>query len=271
MNFVTNLQLLLDIESWERQLPPFHVFVGIPRSGSLIASLLAMRRNVKLWDVTQLADDKFLMENIQDGSCDRVLVVDDNASAAAHTFNRYRKRFQGAPCHIEYGVLYKSFKETRVDHFGQILTPPPIFEYDWHRRHYVEHIGVDLDGVICDDFHGIEQDGDDQDYLRKILQVKPLFVPSRPVMAIVTGRLEKWRQPTETWLARHQIPYKQLIMYPGNSANARRRAGNAWLAKAEFLARNDAWFFVESDPRQSQRIADHAQKPVFCPTDHMLY
>ncbi len=262
MNYITNAEFLVELARWERKLPHFDAFAGVPRSGIWPAAWLAMRRNVKLLDLTQLRSGD-VPEGVQS-----VLLVDDNAGEQANTLTKAMASIKPSGRTISCGVVYCSFRQTPVDYYSAFRFPGPVFEYDWHRRHYVKHAGFDMDGVLCDDYTGYERQ-DPAGYLNFLENVKPLFKPRDQVKAIVTARLEKYRDVTVDWLARHGVKYGALHMYPGTDVD-RHVDATFWMLKAEYLSRKDVWFFVESCPSQSQQIAAVAKKPVICP-GHGIY
>jgi hypothetical protein len=88
-----------------------------------------------------------------------------------------------------------------------------------------------------------------------------------PLKAIITARLERWREPTTEWLDRMGIKYQRLIMWPGTDPAARwhDHAAAKWKA-AEYAKLDDARIYVESDPHQAKIIAEASGKSVLCPT-----
>ena len=191
------------------------------------------------------------------------MIVDDNVSAKTATFTRLRLELPlWVVKRCEFGTMYRSYAESKVDHYSRHLFPGPVFEYDWHRRHYVRNAGFDMDGVLCEDYHGYESRAP-AEYADFLQNVKALYKPRDAVKAIVTARMEKNRAVTEDWLQRNGIRYEELIMYTGTEEQ--RRIDDCWLHKAEYLKRPDVWFFVESCPEQSRQIAAAAKKPVICP------
>lgn len=270
MIFVTNAEFMRVVDAWERKLPEFDAFCGIPRCGVWPAVMLALKRNKPLLSLEQMYLGAV-------GHAKRILVVDDNGTARAQTFNKVKARLTGCPFVWEYGLVYRS--TPRPSHSAVDVPQGPIFEYDWHRRHYVTHLALDMDGVICEDFVGAERCEDDPHYLHFLENAKPIRRfndrAGSPLQlgAIVTGRLERYRPQTQAWLAKHGIKYRHLSMYPGSLADRRRR-DDAWQTKADFVKsypREDLWFFVESSPKQAKAIAEAANRMVWCPTNSTVY
>lgn len=273
--FVNNAKLLRDACDWATRLPRYDAYVGVPRGGVFIAAAMACQRNSKLLSLEHLVGNRswslcippihVANQQPSEVSGGHILVVDDNAGPASATLRRVRELVgKTDPVRVDYGVLYRTVKSLAIDYWFETTPVGPVFEYDWHRRGYVQHAGVDLDGVLCEDYAFPEKEGNDPEHDHHLQNARCLIVPRDPIKAIVTGRLEKHRAATEAWLARHKIRYCELIMYPGNSADQRRWEGTPWQHKAKFLARDDVWFFVESCPRQSGQIHRATSKPVIC-------
>ncbi|MGB3626238.1 MAG: glycosyltransferase, partial [Henriciella sp.] len=99
-------------------------------------------------------------------------------------------------------------------------------------------------------------------YIDFLLNAEPLFIPQKEISAIVTSRLEKYRPETESWLAAHNVAYKELIMLDLPSAAERRRLRAHAPFKAEVYGARDDILFVESNFRQARDIAQLTDKPV---------
>ena len=114
---------------------------------------------------------------------------------------------------------------------------------------------VDIDGVLCIDPTEEEND-DDANYRRFLLEAKPLWTPSYEVGWLVTSRLEKWRKPTEKWLAQQGVRYRELVMLDLPSREARIQSGCHARFKAEVYRNTPAVLFIESSappgPRDCQ-------------------
>lgn len=99
-----------------------------------------------------------------------------------------------------------------------------------------EIVSTDMDGVLC-------KDGE---------PLKPLLLPSYPVEEIITGRHERHRKATESWLSAHGVKYKKLCMMDVDSRD--------WKDIAEYKARiikeSKATVFIESDGKQARYIAE---------------
>src|SRR3990167_5082632 len=88
-------------------------------------------------------------------------------------------------------------------------------------------IVVDLDGCLVDIKHRIKAGLDNPDtFYEGIENDEPIWALCTLISAvtdkfsifILTGRPERVREQTETWLQKHFIPYNRLIMRPDGGA-----------------------------------------------------
>jgi orotate phosphoribosyltransferase len=278
MNFVSFQRMLQDVRDWSARLPSdLAAVAGVPRSGLVVASLLALHRNVHLVTLDELrAGARPWTRPLRRGVAARtegpVLVVDDSINSGA-TLEVARNDL-GRGGRFLFGALYYSDRRAaaHLDFVHRHVPSPRCFEWNvFHCRH-VSSACLDLDGVLCEDWTGREEDGEPgrRRYLEHLERARPRFLPTGyPALAIVTSRLETYRRHTEAWLARHGVRYGELVMSPHPSAEARRNAADAALRKAAYYcSRSDARVFIESDPGQARAIAAAAGKPVLC-TDTM--
>jgi hypothetical protein len=101
---------------------------------------------------------------------------------------------------------------------------------------YKSYIASDLDGVICED-----------EPTDKSADAKPLFVPSYPLVAIITDRLEKYREETQRWLNKNNVKYDRLFMAP----NA--RAESTALHKIAVLRKLRPPMYIKSDEALAEK------------------
>ena len=121
---------------------------------------------------------------------------------------------------------------------------------------------VDMDGVLTENVPA-EYDTDDDKYEWFLSQQKPLFIPETPIFRIVTSRLSKYRDVTETWLKQHGIQYSNLTML--NVKDKREKMGiDSGAYKAYVYGNCDSQLFIESCLREALTIKMSTGKPVFC-------
>jgi uncharacterized HAD superfamily protein len=161
-----------------------------------------------------------------------------------------------------------------VDLYGQLTPAPHLFEWNLFNCRQAERMAFDIDGVLCQDWSGGEEDSEEQQekYQEFIDSAPPRWLPrSAVVQLIVTARLEKHRAATEAWLRRHGVRCAQLVMGPWSTAAQRRRHYDAARFKGSAYARSSCTLMVESDQRQAEAIWQFARKPVLCPTTGRVF
>jgi len=260
------------------------IIVGIPRSGMLTASIIALKANLPLTDLYSfLRNDELrrgktrsykLSHLVHPQDARKILLVDDSVSTGsslAEAKGRL-KEFIAAGGEV---VTLAAYAERRsgdlVDIHFDLVGHPRMFE--WNVMHHPRLIDacMDIDGVLCVD--PTEEENDDGPrYLEFINNARPLIIPTIKVKRLVTSRLEKYRQPTEAWLARHGVQYGSLHMVDLPSAGERRRLKIHHKFKANVYASDiESTLFVESEPGQAIEIMRRTNKPVYCTEDNQMY
>jgi orotate phosphoribosyltransferase len=275
MRYRSIAELNGDIVEWLHRLPrDLELIVGVPRSGLLAASILALHLNLPLTDVEGLIEGRVLQPGprytgtVADllGEQRRVLVVDDSI-LFGRQLESVKERINAAslPHTIRYAALYPApGSEQQVDFFFETIATPRCFEWNlMHHPWVLSKTCMDIDGVLCRDPSSEEND-DGPEYRQFLQRAERHYLPTAPIRWLVTARLEKYRSLTEEWLAANGVEYSELIMmgYPDMAA---RRAANAYASfKAEIYRRTGAILFVESSPALAAEIARLSGKSVFC-------
>ncbi|HXG47021.1 MAG TPA: orotate phosphoribosyltransferase, partial [Methylomirabilota bacterium] len=281
MNFRSYSDLVTTLAVWQQRLPrDFTLICGIPRSGLMVASLLALQWNLPVTDVASLAAGRVLPGGRRQtargvdpdrflDTPQRILVVEDSVCAGAGVRRARADLAAVAKRHeIRYAAVYAALEgRNTVDYVAEVIGMPRVFEWNLFHHPVLRQSCVDIDGVLCRDPSGEEND-DGPRYREFLRSVEPRFVPSEEIGWLVTGRLEKYRSETEEWLRRHGIRYRELRMLDVPDMQTRRETGAAVAFKAEQYRRTGAELFIESDPRQAAEIAARARRHVIA-TDSM--
>lgn len=251
--------------------------VGIPRSGLLAANLFALHRGIPLADLDGLLDGRTLSTGARlepapadevIASARRILVLDDSVFSGS-AIDAARSRIAGAPFadRVLYGAVFVVPTALElVDVACEVVPPPRVFSWNLMSHSVLERACVDIDGVLCTDPTS-EQNDDGPRYRDFLVNAVPHMLPSRPVQAVVTSRLEKYRPETEAWLARHGVEYGRLHMLDLPDAASRQARNNHGAFKAGVYGATDAILFVESNPNQAREIARIARRAVICTDD----
>lgn len=270
MIFRTYNQIAADVREWSRRLPrDVAAVAGVPRSGSIVAALLAEFRHCHLAELRDLIDGRSpwtvrhrrrIPPRPENG---RVLLIDDTCWSG-RTMEDMRRRLAHRK-NVDYCALYYGRKGLPfLDRAGRFL--PSLqhsFQHNMLRDCLIRRFLFDLDGVICEDWGRPDVGKHAEAYQKHLQHARPLYLPSYPIPAVVTARLERWRPETANWLAKHGVRCGRLEMAPFETERERERYGHARY-KSDVYARSQARLFVESDDRQAREIHQRTKRPVLC-------
>jgi len=277
MQYRTVAQLDDAVVSWLGALPrDIDLVAGVPRSGLLVANLLALHLNVPMTDVAGLVEGRVIHVGARYKGSDpqqflakprHVLVVDDSVCSGS-AMQRVKDTLRNAalPHRVTYAAVYMSPEvrfDSHVDLYRELVAMPRVFEWNLMHSTVLANCCMDIDGVLCLD--PTDQENDDGARYERFLRFTPaLMLPTSPVGWLVTSRLEKYRAQTEEWLARHNVRFGELRMmqYPDMAA---RRAARAYARfKSDAYEETAAWLFIESDARMASEIATLSGRAVYC-------
>lgn len=282
MNWVSYEQLILDTQQFALQLPQDTVgIVGIPRSGMLVASLVALARNLPLGELDAFcksgsffsSGSRYGVRTKPVGDTGTVIVLDDSIHCG-RTMRTARRQLAGTGLvgRVIFACIYaeREVATRYVDRWHRVIEQPRLFEWNWLHHGLLAMAMLDFDGVLCED-PTVSEVENEEGYIRHLESAKPLLVPTVQVGWVVTTRLERWRSLSEAWLRAQRVVYGELVMLDGVSAARRRSEGLHADWKASHYTRTEALLFIESNPRQAERIATITGKPVLCPVVSRVY
>jgi len=258
-----------DTSQWLPSIPQgIDLVVGVPRSGMLPATLLALHLHTPLASVADYLNERTMGSGPRLGahfsfSLDdvniTVLVVDDSVYSGRQMIDTKRRiRARGVENNVFYCAPYVTPGTGHfVDLYYEVIPQPRIFEWNIMHHDVLSQACVDIDGVLCR-VPTNEENDDGAAYQTFLRTVEPLFLPKQPIRALVTNRLEEYRTPTEAWLDRYGIEYDHLIMMDYPTMEAQRKANRYAEHKAEACVATKAKLFIESSPEQAIGIARHA-------------
>ena len=266
LSYLTYDDLHRDVMALERRLPRDIVgVVGIPRSGMLPASIIALHRNLPLassCNLRWLHGGERCPPNTQ--RCGKLLVVDDSCYRGT-AMERARLNLGAATrSDLVFAAVY-GHPDTppgrQPDFVGRIVPGPRYFAWNLFRHADLKDAMLDLDGVLCVD-PPVSDSLDADAYAAWLPNAEPLNIPSVKVGAICTNRLRGHRAATEAWLAKHGVQYGELIMSPYDNPEKRERGPIHGWNKGEAYLASRCNLFVESDDGQARVIRESANKPV---------
>ncbi len=256
------------------------LIVGIPRSGTMVANILALYLNLPFTDI-----DNFLAGSIlktgstrkcqnwikTTGDSKHVLIVDDSISsgrAIKEVKDQLKEeKILGKVTYLAVYSLAASCK--KVDIYFEICEQPRMFEWNYMHHWALEYCCMDIDGVICEN-PSIFQNDDGVHYLEFIKNAPPKFIPTQKIGYLVSCRLEKYRKETEKWLEKYHVEYGELVLVDNITAKERALSFNHADYKAEIYKKTKCFLFFESDYNQALEICQKSGKPVLCVTNRKL-
>lgn len=274
MVFVTYEKLNSDIVDNLTKIPrDIDLIVGIPRSGMLVANMIALYLNKPFVDIDSYLEHRLFSVGSTKNSNDiiqnysdikKILIVEDSIDAGS-SIKRAKEKLIISEHEAVYLAAYvRSGKEKLVDIYFRTIDDTRIFEWNYMHNKLLEVSCLDIDGVLCSD-PTIEENDDGEKYRNFLLHAKPKLLPTRKVGYLVTSRLEKYRDLTEQWLNENGVEYKELIMMKLDSAEERRKLGNYGIFKANVYKNiKKSILFIESQACQAEEIARISGKCVFC-------
>jgi hypothetical protein len=238
--------------------PEIDAVCGVPRSGMIPASVIAAQLHLPLYSI----DSRGYVTNVGHGNRfepkpepKKFLYIDDTVASGAAI--RRLEAFKG----VTAAVYVNPRAKTKPDLYAVELELPHLLEWNLFNSGYVSSMAFDMDGVLCHDMP----------HTQPLETAKPYHLPRRDVLpAIITGRLEQDRAVTESWLKRHGIRYKRLIMFPGTNEDRNKPRAVSNYKAAEFIKLQLDWF-VESCPSQAREIAERTGAWVICTGNGEVY
>lgn len=251
--------------------------VGVPRSGMIPASQLAVMMGVPLTSVNEFVltgefhADGFSRINDRPVAEGPVLLLEDSVNTGRSLLHQVKKlggteihsRFQYANFTIIPASLYTAQHRPPLYCVRQV-PHPRIFAWNWLDSWITSRSMFDIDGVICADPRIF--DDEPTAYIHEIKNLLPRYITKQPaVHTFCTNRLERFRDVTEEYLRKHGLFWNTLLMRPEKTAAERRAAGPYGRWKGErYAAATNLQLFVESDRVQAELIFRVSGKPVLC-------
>jgi hypothetical protein len=238
---------------------------GVPRSGMLAASAMAIHLSVPLLEAStqglrSLTHGRRIENVPQKG---RTIVVEDSLNTGRR-FSEL-KRSLGEE-HIYASIFSTPRSKHLADYVGCELPLPHWFDWWLYGSRAMQQmrIGIDFDGILCGDCpRDTDDDGERYSaWMQNVPAIRHVFPHGVPL--IITGRLEKYRSLTESWLARNRQVASKIIF--GHWPDIAARRGQSIAAfKAQQIVNEQCSHFIESDPRQAREIVERTGIPVICP------
>lgn len=265
--FVSMEELVSWVEDWVKIFPDrYDLVVGVPRSGLMVASLIACKLGLPLTtpdnSLNQIWSSRLMSK--QD-NFKHVLLVDDSVSSGRSITEGLSalKSILGQNIKISTAALIVSPESlNKVDLFYKIIPKPRLFEWNMLHSNKQMIIASDLDGVLCPEPPpGI--DLDPQNYNNWIRNVNPYMIPNFELEAVVTNRLSDYRDETEIWLKKNGVKYKHLMMWEENNLGPKKQSDIS-RHKVSALLKVKPDIYWESQFKEGEKINQQTKIPTLC-------
>jgi orotate phosphoribosyltransferase len=249
--------------------------IGIARTGMVPAALIAAHLHLPLGEVETFirSGGLWLGHGVRypygEPAAGPLAIIDDGVSVRGTAMrtarNRLRLAFPGRQ--FVTAACFVPNRNTWIDYWAESVEERDCrLQWQLLNNDLVGQYMVDFDGVLCHDPPHGETD-DEARWTAIFRDARPLYLPRwKPVGAIVTCRLEKYRDISQQWLRRQRAQYAQLIMCPAGSVaqrEAMRRKYGQWKGQI-YRDAAEMQLFVESCPYQAAEIRRASGKPVLC-------
>lgn len=270
MNFITYNQLKKDVIDWNSSLPDADLIVGVERSGIIPATILALQRNKPFLTLNQYLSNDFenyINSKVKTGEIKNVLIIDDSISSGK-TAEDIKERLKEERLYNRRHMVYFGGVYIVPDvcpngiykYYYKQITLPRIFEWNFQYNDNIRNSIWDIDGVI---FKEPPLEDDTKTYEAYIENPIPLYIPNIPILGIVSGRLEKYRDITEKTLKEYGIQYEFLKLAQFDTIKER-RMNDMGAIKGNIYKESQANVFFESSRQQAESIRQISGKDVIC-------
>jgi orotate phosphoribosyltransferase len=266
------------IVAWTRVLPrSLDLIVGIPRSGLLVANMIALYMHRPVGDVEGLLSGRQfdsgprLDRPAAEGRPLDILVVDDSLwSGAQMAEARRRIEAAGLPHRIRYGAVYIApGSADMVDFHHEVVPVPRLFEWNLMHHPFIEEGCLDI-GVLLGT-QGTPAPTIEPKALAKVLSnTVPAFRTDRRIGWLIADMPAACRPLLESWLVRHDVAYRTLVLR-GEPPETGARHSSCAAFMTHMYERTGAWVFIVGRPSLAARVARRALRPVFCHDQNRMF
>jgi adenine/guanine phosphoribosyltransferase-like PRPP-binding protein len=271
-SFVTINELVMWTTEWIKSFSnTYDLIIGIPRSGLMVANLIALKLGKPLTTPELFVQGKYWKSDLinKKEEYKNILLVDDTISSG----KTMEKSLQLLHSHCKNLNITKAAliateeSKALIDLYYKIIPHPRVFE--WNLLHSKKgKLVSDLDGVICENCPpGV--DLDEEQYIKWLKNAKPYLIPAFEIDVILSNRLEKYRSETQEWLAKHGVRYKELVLW--NISSKKERAGKYAQHKIEILLKIKPDIVWESSFAEAKQIWEATKIPTLCIDEMILF
>lgn len=253
--------LSTDARSLAASLPAdLDFLVGIPRSGLLAATLVALHRNIPVADLDGICEGRVMATGDRYrgptdlAEMDRVVVLDDTLNTGK-TMEAASERIREAEFsgEITFGAVYVTEEgKGAVDHWGEVVPQPRVFEWNLFHHARLRRWAVSFEGVLCDIDRFSVSEGTD------ILAAEPIVRPTKPIGWVVSCVPHRFREDIRAWLESHDIAYRAL------ATDMIGHERPCLEFKQDAYETSNAELFLEGAASAAEALAEAVGQPVYC-------
>jgi orotate phosphoribosyltransferase len=280
-NFVTIDQATQWTSEWVEQFPrQYDLVVGVPRSGMLVATIVALKLGKGLTTPDLLKSGEYWHSNragrkLSLDEIKHIIVIDDSVDKG-RAMGKAMAMIDSVDADFSVtkaALIVKEETKHNADLYYKIIEAPRTFEWNILHRKISSYasdgvLAVDLDGVLCPN-PPKGADDDEEWYVEWLKSANPFLIPGFEIDVIITCRLEKYRAITEAWLEEQNVRYKKLIMW--DVPTKADRQGRFAKHKIDSLLTVKPDMFWESNRQQSEAIWKKTRIPTLCIDDMTMF
>lgn len=280
-SFVSLDKAMVWTTEWIKSFPEtYDIVVGIPRSGMMVASLVALKLGKPLTTPELFSKGEYWMswkikERLEIPQMKSVLLIDDavdhgkSMREAMEILSSVKGNFKITKA----ALIVNKNSTSLVDLYHAIVPHPKLYEWNILHRKVASYwdsgkVGFDMDGVICENCPP-NVDNSEASYVNWLKNAKPYLIPNYTIDVIISSRLEKYRGETESWLAKHGVKYGELVLW--NIPTKGDRNSRFAQYKVEQLLKYKPDLFLESHLGQAEHIWKATKIPTLCIDEMVLF
>lgn len=285
MSSVINYRTIADLNETIRGFLPElpwvpEVIAGIHKSGMLAASLFSAHLNVPVLLYRSLWETKWVYAGVRSSISPeeqeeylakrrRILVVEDAATTGI-TIRAEQEKMEPhldvLPKHKLFYVTVYGAKEKLggVHRVIEVVQRPRLFEWNWNNHGILKRSAVAMEGLLC---HPPGCGLSTPEYVKYVSDARPFILPKKDIGLIVSGRHDRFRKETISWLKRYGIKFGRLVM-PATEVGEPLNVGV--FKHLQFTKFDKLAMFVEPDLDTGALIHAKTGRPVLVPSHGML-
>ena len=241
------------------------IVVGVPRSGMLVANLIALYLDLPFTDLDSFIDGRTYrtgrrgaLHGSKTGHMVKVLIVDDSIGSG-HEMISIKKQLQNSKKDNHEYVFLAAYSmpdsHHHADYVFEIL-PAHCFQWNIMNHPRVERSIVELDSLL---WAPSRTEHESRQASLNLFDLTAAIRPSREIGTLITRYTEDERAKVYEWLEINHIKYRQLVMNKATASSS--VAYNRF--KSHMIRESSSTLFFEGSNDSASYISTLAGRPVF--------